>query len=75
MTTITIPENLIKEKELILVPRKKYEELLRLVSKKKRAYTQIDKELDEAIREYKTGKYFGPFNNVRDLMKSLQSKK
>lgn len=28
MTTITIPEKLIKEKDLVVIPRKEYEELL-----------------------------------------------
>jgi len=30
MTTITIPKNLIREKELIVIPRKKYEEFINL---------------------------------------------
>ena len=73
MATITVPENLIKEKDLILIPRRKYEELLRLASKKRRAYTQLDKDLDEAIQEYRAGKYSGPFGTVKDLIKSLKS--
>ena len=73
MTILTIPKKLIKEKDLILIPRRKYEELLRLASKKRRAYTQLDKNLDEAIQEYRAEKYSGPFGTVRDLMKSLKS--
>ena len=30
MTTITIPKTLIKEKELVLIPRKEYDKLLQL---------------------------------------------
>lgn len=37
MTTITIPKELIKEKELVLVPRKEYEALLEL--KKTKEFT------------------------------------
>lgn len=75
MTTITIPRDLIKKDDLVIIPRKEYEGLLRAAGRKKRVYTQLDKDLDEAIAEYKAGKYFGPFDNVRDLMKSLKSKK
>lgn len=73
MATITIPEKLIRGKNLILVPRKEYEGLLRMASKK--GYTDLDKELDRAIAEYQAGKFSGPFDNVKSLMKSLRSKK
>lgn len=75
MNTITIPNALIKEKELVVIPRKQYEEFLRLAGKKKRIYTQFDKNLDETIKEYKAGKYFGPFDNAKNFIKSLKSKK
>lgn len=39
MTTITIPKELIKEKELVLVPRKEYEALLELKKTKEFAPT------------------------------------
>jgi len=76
MTTITIPKKLIKEKDLILISRKKYEELLRATARrKKRIYTQLDQDLDEAIAEYKAGKFFGPFNTVEDGIKFLKTRK
>ncbi|PIS39585.1 MAG: hypothetical protein COT33_01170 [Candidatus Nealsonbacteria bacterium CG08_land_8_20_14_0_20_38_20] len=76
MATITIPKNLMEKGDLVIIPRKEYEGLLHVAGrKKKRTYTQIDKDLDEAIAEYKAGKYFGPFDNVKDLMKSLKSRK
>lgn len=77
MPAITIPKNFIKKDDLVIIPRKEYEELLRAAAeKKKRAHaTQLDKDLDESIAEYRAGKYFGPFDNARDLMKSLKSKK
>lgn len=74
MTTITIPKNLIKEKELVIIPRRKYEELLRLVDKKKE-YTQFDEDLDEAIKEYKIGKYFGPFHSAKEGIKFLETRR
>lgn len=70
MTTITVSPKLIKEKELVIIPRKEYEGLLRVA--KKRPYNQLDRDLDESIAEYKAGKYFGPFSSVKDLKKSLE---
>ena len=34
MTTITIPKKLIKEKDLVLIPRKEYEKILRVAKNK-----------------------------------------
>ena len=74
MTTITIPKELIrKEEELVLIPRKQYEEFLRVSKKVK--YAQLDRNLDGAIAEYKAGKYFGPFNTVKDGIKFLKTQK
>ena len=37
-------------------------------------YNQVDKDLSMALREYKeTGESYGPFDNVDDLKKSLES--
>ena len=49
MTTITIPEKLIKEKELIIIPRKKYEEFVNLEKLLKNRIAE-EKDTDEAIR-------------------------
>lgn len=73
MAVVTIPKNLIKEKDLILISRKEYEELLCLANvKAKRGYTQIDKDLDKAITKYKTGKFFGPFASIKEFKNSLE---
>lgn len=71
MTTITISKELIKEKELILMPRKKYETLLRAV-KTKKTYSQFDRDLDKALVEVKAGKIIGPFKTAKALMMSLK---
>lgn len=76
MNTITIPKKLVKEKDLILVSREEYERLLRLADKKR--YTSLDRDLDESIAEYKTGKFFGPFDTAKTgiaFLKSLESRK
>jgi len=70
MAIITIPKELTKKGELVIIPRKEYEALLRIFKKKR--YTKLDKELDEAIAEYKAGKFFGPFGNVEEGIKYLK---
>ncbi|HEY4519217.1 MAG TPA: hypothetical protein VJK01_02570 [Candidatus Paceibacterota bacterium] len=73
MNMITIPKNLIKNDDLVIIPRKKYEEFLRI--SKKKIYSQLDEDLNEAIEEVKTGKIIGPFRSAKTLVKSLRSKK
>ncbi|MDP2768196.1 MAG: hypothetical protein Q8O41_12245 [Candidatus Methanoperedens sp.] len=71
MVTITIPQELIKNDDLIIIPRKEYEKLFRVF--KKKTYTQLDRDLDEAISEYKAGKFFGPFTTAEQGIKFLKS--
>ena len=71
MATITIPQKLIKNDDLIIIPRKEYERLFRVSKKKK--YTQLDRNLDEAISEYKAGKCFGPFTTAEQGIRFLKS--
>ena len=88
MTTMTIPKSLIKNDDLIVLPRKLYESLLRaqnnnIVVKRsasfkikkgqEKFYNKLDKDLTQTLREVKQGKVIGPFDNVKDLMKSLNS--
>ena len=76
MVTLTIPKQLTKTGELIIIPRKEYEWLLRAIKKPvKQTRTQLDKDLGKSLAEYKAGKFSGPFNNVKDLMASLKNNK
>jgi len=61
---MTALKNLIKSGDFVILPRKKYELLLR---------SELDRDLARAIREVREGKVIGPFDNVKDLMKSLNS--
>ena len=65
--TITIPKELVKKGELVLIPRVEYEGLLRA--------SKYQKELNEGIvkslKEIQKGKIVGPFSNSKDLIKSL----
>ena len=68
METIIIPKKLLKEKDVVLVPRKEYEELL----ERKKFYDELDKDLNKAIDDYRKGKAIGPFETVADMRKSLE---
>lgn len=68
MATITIPKKLTKGEELIVIPRKEYEELLDILER----YTQLDQDLNDAIKQVRKGEAIGPFNSVKELKKSLE---
>ena len=80
MQPITIPRKLASGDDLVVIPRRKYEEFLRLrrqesTQKPKNlseVYSKLDKQLDIAIKEYSAGKYYGPFSTVEELKKSLE---
>lgn len=73
MEIVSIPRKITKKGELVVIPRKEYEELLR-IQKKRKFYTELDKDLDKAIRDYQTGKYYGPFDSVEESKKFLESR-
>lgn len=76
MTTLTIPKKLTQKGDLVIIPRKEYEDLLRSYKKPKKTFKeQLDEDLDKAIADYRAGKFYGPFDNAKDLMKSLKSKR
>lgn len=68
MTTVTIPKKLAREGDLVVVSRKKYEKLLRIAARS----IELDRDLEEALREVKRGKLTGPFSSVRALKASLR---
>jgi len=72
-TLVTIPRNIAKMGELVVLPRKEFEQILRLARKK---YPQLDRDLDrnldKAIEEVRQGKAIGPFNYVKSLRVSLE---
>ena len=70
MPTITIPKELAKKGDLVVVPRKEYEEFLRL--KKQRAFLKLDKDLQEALRQVARGEILGPFRSAKELKKALE---
>ena len=66
MATITIPKELIKEKELILVPRRKYEEFLRMEKFARKRIVE-ERDTDLAIETYKREKNQGKLKAIKSL--------
>ena len=71
METITIPKKLSRKGDLIVVLRKEYENLVR----SREFYTQLDRDLDKSIKQYRAGKYYGPFKTAEEGKKFLASRK
>lgn len=72
MVTVSIPASLIKKKEdLVLIPRRQYESLLRTAKAKGRA-KKLPAGLRQALREVEEGKLIGPFRTVKEFMTDLK---
>ena len=71
MTTITIPKRITKGEELVIIPRKDYEQLFD-IRKKIKKMRFIDKDLKKSLKQAKEGKTVGPFYKIDDLVKSLE---
>jgi len=60
MNTITIPKNLIKNDDLIILPRKEYElmktQMIPTFYLKGKKAKLLDKRVNEALNEYRQGK-------------------
>lgn len=77
MTTLTIPKEMTRKGDLVIIPRKEYEEFLDLkktISKDQqwfwtKEWQEKEQEADKALKkgEYKK------FKNVKDLLKDLHS--
>lgn len=68
-TTITISKKLIKGNDLVILPRRKYEELVR-ISKKQNVF--LNAGLRKALRDIRDGKVYGPFHSVNAFKNSLE---
>ena len=62
-----------KGEELIVIPRKEYDQVLRILKQKKD--NDFDRKLDKIIAEVDRGETFGPFKTAKALVKSLNAKK
>lgn len=68
MTIITIPQKLAKRGDMVIIPRKEYEELLTLKKIKSFKPTANQKrDLRQAINDYQKGKYL----SINELKRKL----
>ena len=74
MNTITIPRNITRGEELVLIPRKEYETFLRTKKSKK---SPTDVALDEGFRDICEGRVSPTFNSAKAAIQYLhhQAKK
>ena len=72
MATITIPKNLIKNDDLIIIPRKEYEtmkaQILPTFYLKGKEADKLDKMIESGLREYKRGETISA-NSLREALK------
>lgn len=66
MATITIPEKLIKERELVIIPRRTYEEFITLQKTAKKR-TDEERDTDTAVKIYKKEKKEGKLKAIKSL--------
>jgi len=71
-TIITIPKRVTGRDDLVVLPRKEFEAILRS-SKNPSLFKKLDPDLEAALNDIKQGRIVGPFRSVKSLMKSLES--
>jgi len=71
--TFTIPKRVTKGEELVVISRKEYESFLKSQKKPHRG-TQLDRDLDRAIKEVEQGKFIGPFKTAKEAVAALNKK-
>lgn len=71
MAIMTIPKKVTKGADLVLLPRKDYERIVRAL-KRRETDTKLDPDLKKALEEIKYGKTMGPFSSVAELKQSLE---
>lgn len=74
MVSVTIPKNITKGEELVVIPKKLYERFLRVL--KKNAITlsavKLNKGLMEALDDVENNRVLGPFVTLKDGLKALK---
>lgn len=66
MTILTVPKQVTRGEELIIIPRREYEKLLSRPKIKK-----IDPDLEAALEDVRAGRLYGPFKTVEEFKKAI----
>lgn len=68
MNPITISQKSLPKDDIVLLPRRDYEQLIKLAH----FQTELDEDLKQSLKDIKNGNIFGPFNTVEELKKSIE---
>jgi len=71
MVTITIPKKFTNGKELVVVPKKEWEQLQK-IAKMKVSEMELERGLKKALEDVKAGRLLGPFDSVEGFKKSIR---
>ena len=70
MKTITIPKELGKRDDLVVVPRKEYEKLVKV----NEFHEAWDKSLQEGLIDSEQGRKYGTFKTAKETMQAFRNK-
>lgn len=76
MSTLTIPKTLAAKGDLVVLPRKEYESLVRNATKRlatAKPAKKLPAWLQASLKDVEEGRVYGPFNTVKELRASLES--
>jgi len=71
MVTITIPKKFTNGKELVVVPKKEWEQLQK-IAKMKVSEMELERGLKKALEDVKAGRLLGSFDSVEGFKKSIR---
>lgn len=72
---VTIPKELTRGEELVIIPRRLYDEFKHMLKKIKASPSSLELQLEKALKEVGEGKIVGPFSKSKELLKSLRANK
>ncbi len=78
MATLTIPKTLAAKGDLVVLPRKEYESLLRTARAriaKAKPGKKLPAWLRTSLKDVEEGRVYGPFHSIKELRASLESDK
>lgn len=72
MLSITIPKEVTHGEELVVIPRRLYEELLHVFKSTSSSSTHFNKRLREALEDVHKGRLVGPFSSLEEGLRVLK---
>lgn len=77
MVTVTIPRQVTKGEELVVIPKKLYEQFIRVLKSKSLTgvNANLNSGLKEALKDVDEGRIIGPFSSLREGLNILKNVK